>query len=159
MSKEITKAFILQEIQDKFTLREFEAAKFLFSETVIPVYNIETHLEKWTADFKDKSITGTGGVSFFTVPSDEKWTLWRYDIVFMAAGAYTVSGAYTHRFSNAAGQICYLDLGSAKSASYHIETSTPVVLMPGSELFVNVDGYTSTADLRMYIDCLVETIR
>ena len=46
MTKEITKSFILQQIQDKFRLREFTAENFLFSETVIPIYNVENHLEE-----------------------------------------------------------------------------------------------------------------
>ena len=159
MSKEITKAFILQEMQDKFKLRELEPEVFSFSETVIPVYNVEQHLEEWKADFIERSITGTGAEAFFVVPDDEKWSLWRYDVIFMGAGAYTVAGMYTRRRKDAVTDFCYLDLGAAKSASYHIELSVPVVLMPGDFLAVNIDGYTSTQNLRVYIDYLMEKVR
>ena len=157
MTKEITRAVILQEMQDKLKLREFEHANFLFAETVLPVYDIEQHLEEWWNLYTTMSISGMGGVTFFTIPKDERWQVKRYDVVFIT-GVYTVSGVYISRINcSPAGAIAYLDLKAAQSVSYHTETD--VVLGPGDSLKINIDGYTSPGDLRMYIDYSVEKLR
>ena len=158
MTKEITKAFILQQMQDKFALRELTPEVFAFSETVVPIYNIEQHLEKWTGRFVDRTVNSITGVPFYLVPGDEKWTLWRYDVVFVS-GVYTLAGAYTQRASDVAANFCYLDLGVAKTISYHIELSHPLVLMPGDQFFIAVDGYTSSGTLRVYVDYMKEELR
>jgi len=158
MTKEITKAIILQEIQDKLKMREFAPAKFLFDETVVPVYNIERHLDHWITNFVNVAITSTGPRILFTVPADERWFLRRYDAVFMT-GVYTITGMYTRRHDMDQAYFCYLDLGAGTSISYHIDLLNPIVLDPGDIIAVNVDGYTSTGDFRLYIDYLKEEIR
>ena len=158
MTKEITKARILQELQDKFALREFESAPFLFEETVVPVYNIEQHLEEWATRFVTVSVTATGPAVIYRVPAGERWTLRRYDAVFMT-GAYTIAGIYTRRTQYTTDTFCYLDLGAAKSTSYHIDLINPVVLMPEDYILVNVDGYTTTGNFRLYFDYLKEELR
>jgi len=159
MTKEITKARVLQEVQDKFKLREFDSAQFLFDETVVPTYDIGQHLKSFQNRWAEKSITGIGAQVFFTVPFTEKWKLYRYDVVFMGAGAYTVAGVLTMRVPITSGESCYLDLKAAQTESYHIQLPTPIVLHPGDKLYINIDGYTSTQDLRLYIDHEVEEIR
>ena len=157
MTKEITKAVILQEMQDKFKLREFDPAQFLFDETVVPIYNIEQHLEEWWNQYVSASITGTGPAFFVETPQDEKWHLKRYDVVFMS-GVYTIAGVYIKRKnSSPAGASVYLDLTAAQNVSYHQETD--VVLTRGDALYANVDGYTSTGSLRLYMDFVKEKIR
>ena len=157
MTKEITKAFILQQIQDKFRLREFEPAKFLFDETVVPVYNIDEHLEEWRQTYVSMSITSTGGSTFQYIPSDERWHLKRYDVVFMS-GVFTVAGVFIVRKSRSpTDAYIYLDLTAAQSVSYHKETD--VILTPGDVIKINIDGYTSTGDLRLYMDYQKEEIR
>ena len=158
MTKEITKSIILQQIQDKFKLREFEASPFLFSEIVSPVYNIEEHLKNFKESYQTVSITGIAAYTFFTVPDDEKWVLSRYDVVFMATSVYTVAGVFTQRTTDGS-KYCYLDLAAAQSVSYHVSLPFPISLVPGNKLRISIDGYTSTADLRMYIDYIVEKIR
>ena len=159
MTKEITKAIILQEMQDKLQLREFDPAKFLFDETVVPVYEIEQHLKASTQNFVTKSVTAISAPYFFTVPQTEKWRLSRYDVVFMT-GAYTVAGVYLQRrIKKQPNAYLYLDLKAAQSASYHTELPTPVMLYPGDTLHINVDGYTSTGDLRLYLDYEMEEMR
>ena len=157
MTKEITKAKIIQEIQDKLSLREFESSPFLFSETVIPIYDIKPHLERWRVALKEKSVSSAAAVGFFVVPNDEKWTLSRYDVIFMAAGAYTVTGAYIYRTED--GERIYLDMLEGRSVSYHIELPTPAILNPGDAIWILIDSYTSTANLRLYIDVLKEEVR
>lgn len=157
MTKEITKAFILQQLQDKMGLREFASSPFLFDETVVPVYNIEQHLMEWWQEYVTVSITAMGGVPFFIVPEDEKWTLRRYDVVFMT-GNFTIAGVYIERKNRTpGGAYVYLDLKAAQNTSYHIETD--VVLTRGDKVYVNVDGYTTTGNLRLYADYLMEKIR
>jgi len=159
MTKEITKSIILQEIQDKLKLREFEAGKFLFDETVVPTYDIGEHLrQRWTKYYQT-SITSIGPHTFFNVPNNEKWRLSRYDIVFMS-GSYTVAGLYVNRRNRSPGDsFIYLDLEAAQAISYHTELQVPVILDSGDQLLINIDGYTSTGNLRLYIDYEMEEIR
>ena len=161
MTKEITKAHILQQIQDKFSLREFEAAKFLFSETVLPIYDMGRHLyEQWQKHVTE-SVTEMGTVLFYSVPDDEQWTLSRYDVVFMT-GAYTIAGIYIVRpvaHRNPGSAYIYLDLAAAQNTSYHVELHHPVVLEPHSFIYASIDGYTTTGDLRLYIDYMMEKMR
>ena len=160
MSKEITKANILQEIQDKFGLREWEVEKFLFSETVVPTYDIRQHTENPVTNYKTVSITSAAAFLFFTVPEDEIWHLNGYNIVFLAAGAYTVTGLYINRKLQVnPGASFYLDMLEGQTVSYAVVLPNPVRLDPFDELKVLIDGYTSTASLRVYIDYIVEHIR
>ena len=161
MTKEITKAFILQQLEDKFKLREFDSSPFLFTETVVPVYDIEQHLRERWQKYETVSITATGTTLFFLVPQTEKWTLSRYDVVFMT-GSYTIAGVYFTRatvYRDPSDTYLYLDLTAAQSVSYHVELPQPVVLEPNSALRINVDGFTSVGDLRLYIDYSKEEIR
>jgi len=160
MTKEITKTIILQEMQDKLKLREFEPSNFLFEETVMPVYDIEEHLKHATARLLSLSITSIGGKHVYTVDDNEKIYLNGYDVIFMASGAYTVAGIYISRVLKlSASATVYLDLTAAQSASYHISLPFPLALYPGDSIMVNVDGYTSTADLRIIFDYNREEIR
>ena len=157
MTKEITKAKILQEMQDKLMLREFDPTKFLFSETVIPTYDIEQHLESWWMKYVTKNIIASGAMEFFVVPEGERWYVKRYDVVFRT-GVYTVAGVYlVRRNRDPSDCSMYLDLAAAQSVSYHAETD--VVLAPGDSVRINIDGYTSTGELRLYIDYKMEEIR
>ena len=157
MTKEITKAIVLQEMQDKLKLREFAPAKFLFDETVVPIYNIGQHFEEWWQQYTTLSITGTGPMRFFPLPEGEKWHVKRYDVVFMT-GAFTIAGIYIQRKNRTpTGAFTYLDLGLAKNTSYHVETD--VDLIHGDEIFVNVDGFTTPGNIRLYIDYKKEILR
>jgi len=158
MTKEITKAVILQELQDKLKLREFEPANFLFEETVIPTYEIAPHLLHGRISQANVSITSAAAFLFFTVPDNEKWRFSRYDIIFMGSGAITVAGVYIQR-KNSGIYFAYLDLEAGQTVSYHTELPTPVVLWPGDTIHVTVDGYTSSQYLRMYLDYEREEIR
>ena len=159
MTKEITKATILQEMQDKLKLREFDPANFLFSETVHPVYNIEQHLQHWKTAYAEQTIMSAVGVTFFTVPQNERWYVNGYNIVFMGAGAYTVSGMYIERIDAGIGVFLYLDLTAAQTVSYAVNLPKVLALNPGDQLNINIDSYTSPQDLRLYIDYMVEEIR
>ena len=157
MTKEITKSIILQEITDKFKLREFAPANFLFDETVVPVYNVEQHLEEWWQKYRTESITATGGQHYFSVAQDERWHLKRYDVVFMT-GAFTIAGIYITRSNrDPSDAYIYLDLTAAQNTSYHVNTD--VILNRGDTISANVDGYTTTGNLRLYIDFEKETVR
>ena len=160
MTKEITKAFILQQMQDKFGLREFEAAKFLFSEQVIPVYEIGGHINKFFIQKETVSITSGAptGFLFFTVPENERWTFTNYNITFMT-GTYTVTGVYIVRISSGTVNSLYLDQVLGRSGSYAINLATPVVLESGDSINILVDGYSVTGDLRLTVDTMMEEIR
>ena len=160
MTKEITKAIILQEIQDKLKLREFVPSNFLFDETVVPVYNIEPHLRQPRSGYVERSVTSTGPILILTVPQTQRRTFNRYDVVFMAAGAYTVSGIYVQRNTKVpADAFTYLDLTAGQTASYHIDLGNPIQMVPGDSIYINIDGYTSTQNVRFYYDYTLEEIR
>ena len=156
MTKEITKAIILQELQDKFKLRDFDPAKFLFDETVVPVYDIGYHVKEHKSEYSEVSITSASAFLFFTVPDNERWSLSRYDVVFMGVGGYTVTGVYLWRKTN---EYVYLDMKAGQSSSYHIDLAKEAVLNPGNTLKILVDSYTSTQNMRLYIDYVREEIR
>jgi hypothetical protein len=161
MTKEITKTIILQELEDKLKLREWESERFLFSEMVVPTYAIKEHLQYPTADYKQVSIvSGPDAYLFFTVPQNERWFLSTYNIVFMAAGAYTVTGLYINRKKQKTpGSFIYLDMTLGQSVSYMVDLPKPVRLDPGDAIWVYVDSYTISAALRLYIAYTSEEIR
>jgi len=157
MTKEITKAIILQEIQDKFSLREFDPAPFLFDEKVTPTYNIEQHLGEWVTSYAQKTITSAPASHIvFAVPEDERWTFNVYNVIFMAAGAYKVTGVFIHRLS---GADVYLDMKAGQTVSYAVALPQPIVLNPLESIQIYIDDYTSTANIRVYLNFLRETIR
>ena len=156
MTKEITKSIILQQIEDKFKLREFVPGPFLFEETVIPTYDIGPHLVTEERQVKTLSITSAASYAFFTVPENERWLLHRYNVIFVT-GAYTVAGVFLGRPVSA--DYVYLDLTAAQSVSYAHNLPNPALLMPNQRIYVMVDGYTTTGDLDMIIDATVEKIR
>ena len=161
MTKEITKAYILQQLEDKMGLREFTASPFLFDETVIPVYNIEQHLQQQWSGYIEVSIIDTGGVLLLSVPADQRQTFARYDVVFMGISTCTVAGVYVKRRSghNPTGSFTYLDLTAAQTVSYHIDLHTPVMMDPDDKLYISIDGYTSPMNIRFYYDYIREDIR
>ena len=158
MVKEITKAKILQEIQDKFKLRELEPEIFSFSEMVIPTYDIEQHLGTWVTHSKTTSITSATYFSFHEVPSTERWLLRAYMLIFYNEGAYKVTGMYIDKRPTS-GKYIYLDMKKGQTTSYLINLPQHVRLEPGSQLKVLIDTYVSTANLQVVLDVLKEEIR
>ena len=159
MTKEITKAIILQEIQDKFKLRDFDPAKFLFDETVVPVYDVKHHFENTIMAWEEVSITSADSYTFFTVPQTERWHLERYNVIFMGvAGQIKVTGVFVQEPVGASEYI-YFDMEEAQTVSYADNLPYPVTLEPGERLRILVDDYTSTQNLRLYIRYLREVIR
>ena len=158
MTKEITKAYILQQLQDKFKLREFEPGNFLFSETVIPVYNIEPHLSTWEVKEKTVNITSADSFTFFTVPFNERWTLRAYQLIFQMTGAIKASGLLvSHRPTDP--DYIYLDLKKGQEVSYLVNLPQHVVLDPENMLKVLIDTYVSPQDLIVRVDVKREEIR
>ena len=157
MTKEITKAFILQQIQDKFGMREFETAKFLFDETVVPVYDIGHHLRNCEARHCVTSVASAAAKILATVPDNERWFINGYTSVFVG-GAYTVAGVYVTR-KDTPTIFVYLDLAAAQSISYTINLPKVLRMDPGDALYVNVDGYTSAGQFHLELDYEVEEIR
>ena len=158
MTKEITKAEILQQIQDKFKLREFEVAPFLFDETVIPVYNIEQHLTRFEVRHTTVSITSADAFLFFVVPLDEQWTLRAYQVIYGMTGAIKGTGVYA-TWRPGLYDYIYFDMTKGQEISYLVTLPAPVILAPQTRLFYLIDTYVSTQDLTIDVDISVETIR
>ena len=158
MTKEITKAFILQEIEDRFKLREFEPDKFLFSELVVPTYNIDRHLYTWEVVAQTESITSATFFTFFTVPADEEWLLRSYMMIFGMTGAHKASGVLISMRPTGA-RFIYLDLKKNQEISYLVNLPVPVTLQAGNKIKILIDTYVSTQDLTLYMDVRKEKIR
>ena len=158
MTKEITKAYILQQIQDKFKLRELEPEVFRFLEAVVPVYNIEQHLTEWECKQEMLSITATGAYVYFTVPDNEQWTLRAYYVLFYNEGAYKVSGLYVSHRPLVEDSI-YLDLEKEQTGTYIVNLPVPVILQPGNKVNIFIDTFVSVANLRVIVDVQVEELR
>ena len=159
MTKEITKAYILQQIEDRFGLRELIPEKFSFSEMVQPVYNIDSHLTSWSNLMKEISITSAAGFQFFAVPDAERWFLGNYNVVFMGAGAIKVTGAYITRRESGFVTPVYLDMTLNQTVSYAVNLPAPIMLEPGDRIYILCDDYTSTQNLRLYVMVRRETLR
>ena len=158
MTKEITKAFILQQMQDKFKLRELEPSKFTFSEEVIPVYNVEQHLLHYEVEHLTQSITSAGATNFFYVPATERWTLRAYQVIYGATGAIKGTGLYIS-YRPATEDFIYLDMKKGQEVSYLVNLPVPVILEPNSRLAYLIDTYVSTQNLTIDIDVQIEEIR
>ena len=157
MTKEITKAHILQEIQDKFQLRELMPEKFAFSEMVIPTYDVGQHLLKPEIRIISKSITsGPAAYHMYHVPEYQKWHLHRYN-VFLVGGSFTVAGVMLYR--PALPDYLYLDLEAAQSTSYAHDLPKDVILSPDDRLYLSIDGYTTTGNAELRIDVTIEEMR
>ena len=158
MTKEITKAILLQEMQDKLKLRDLIPAKFTFEESVVPVYEIAPHLVAQTIKQESEGVTSSTNILFYTVPGDEVWTLHRYNVIFVT-GVYTVAGVIIGRPAISSSQYIYLDLAAGQSVSYLTSLKIPVRLESGDKIYVYVDDYTSSGNLELWIDIGVEKIR
>ena len=159
MTKEITKSIILQEIQDKLKLREFEPDNFLFSETVIPTYNIEQHLLHWEVLVETVSITSATNFLFFTVPDNERWTLRAYSLYYGMTGAIKGTGLYMINRPGGNTTSFFLDLKKNQEVSYLVNLPFPVVIDAGTELRYLIDTYVTTQDLTVRCDVMREEIR
>ena len=157
MTKEITKAFILQRMTDELALRELVPEKFTFSENVVPVYNMEKHLKNWMIETATKSVTTTGGLLFLKPPDNERWTVNGYTVVFVT-GVYTIAGVYIIR-NHTESNFVYIDLAPAQTVSYTVNLPKPIELVYGDRFYINIDGYTSTGNLTLNIDVNKEKIR
>ena len=158
MTKEITKAHIIQEIQDKLGLRELTPEKFAFSEQVIPVYNIEQHLVKYAVRHATMSITSAASFQFFVIPATERWTLRAYQIIYGMTGAHKGTGLFL-KFRPGINDYIYLDMTKGQEISYLVNLPAPVVLEPSTVIYYNIDTYVSTQDLTIDIDVLTEDLR
>jgi len=160
MTKEITKAIILQRLVERFGLREFTPSKFLLDETVIPTFDIQHALGNWRSSYSNTpTITGTGPVLVCGVPDHEKWHLRAYTVTFVS-GSVTIAGLYIKRIDcRSATDFSYLDLTAAQSVAYLRTLPEMVTVEPGDMLYLNVDGYTSDAVLRVDYDYKMEEIR
>ena len=159
MTKEITKAYILQEIQDKFKLRDFEPETFRFDEKVVPTYEIGKHLLSMETSISTASVSSAAAFPLYVVPQTERWFLHRYTAVFTGAGAIKTAGISLARAKSGHAHHLYLDLTKNQTMSYAVNLPYPVELESGDKLYVVCDDYTSTQNFILYIDYTKETIR
>ena len=157
MTKEITKAYILQAIQDKFKLRELVPSTFTFSEEVVPVYNVEPHLTRWEIKQKTVNINAAAAFTFFTVPQDEQWLLRSYQVIYGMTGAIKGTGLYVYRYLSS--YYIYIDLKKGQEVSYLFTPPNPIVIQSLSTLSYAIDTYVSSQNLTISIDVQVEVLR
>lgn len=155
---EITKSIILQQLQDKFALREWIPERFSFLETVIPVYQIEQHLREWiTADSGAISISSTTDFMTFTVPANERWYIRTYTGIF-ATGNYNIGAVKLNRANS--DTTMYLEIEEhLNGLSWVHEFPVPLVVVAGDKLVVTCSGHTTTGNFKLYIDYDKEMVR
>ena len=161
MSKEITKASILQEIQNKFKLRDFEPEKFLFSEMVTPTYDIGDHVKHWESERCREQITANGVTIMCTVPENERWRVRKIDVINEGGANFKINQVF---FYGSATKLQYLYFNNAGIASGAVEffPLEQDIFMEHDEmntLQLNVIDFVAGGYVAVHVLKEVETIR
>ena len=162
MTKEITKSIILQEMQDKFQLRDFESARFLFDETVIPTYDVGAHVKHWTVTRDRQVVSGNGALFFHVVPYDERWRVRKIDVYSETGGNFdidqifiaTAGTEYQYLFFNTAAPIA--------NGTVNMFNLPQDIAMQRSMLYtvyINVANFVAGGYVAIHMLREVETIR
>ena len=162
MTKEITKANILQEIQDKFGLREWEATKFLFNETVMPIYDIDQHVRKWVCIRGRKPIAGNGAVSFFSVPPVERWHVRRLSVFHETGANFDIDQVFFYRGATECQYVFYdttSPLTSGTVKIFEFPQDIPMEYGELADIRINVSNFVGGGYVALHMLREVETIR
>ena len=162
MTKEITKAIILQQIQEKFGLRELESEIFRFSEMVIPIYDIGMHVKNWDLQRYREEITGNGSLHFITVPDNERWKMRRIIVVAEAGGTYNIAIIYIYHPSHSTDNnyIFYNTVAPIAAGTVTIfEFPQDIPVEEGDNIDINISGFSVGGYTSIHILREVETIR
>ena len=161
MTKEITKVDIIQQIQDKFKLREFETSSFLFSEKVVPTYDIGQHVKQWALHRDRIEITGNGGAYFPDVPQTEQWRIRRITLIHETGANFDIT------------QFAYYATGEISFDYLFYDTTTPIasgtvkifqlpqdlILSHGMRFFITIANFVAGGYVAMHTLREVETLR
>ena len=161
MSKEITKANILQEIQNKFKLRDFEPEKFLFSEIVTPTYDIGDHVKHWESERFREQITANGVAVMCTVPDNERWRIRKVDVINEAGANYLINQVLFYG-SATKNQYLYFNYTGIASGGIELFSLRQDIFMEHGELDtfrINVASFVAGGYASVHILKEVETIR
>jgi len=151
--KKCNKALLLQELIEKFDLQQWEYEPLLFAETIIPVYDIHTHLERWTGKSESITITGNGIKNIHTCPKDERWHIRRWGL-FQVGGDFTWDDLQVDR-NGVSVPIRHFDTGQTFTI---YEPYQDLILEANHILQVEI-AYTAEGDLYSFLDVKVEKIR
>ena len=162
MSKEITKSNILVELTDKFGLRDYEREDFLFSEFVLPTYDIGAHTKKWEIARHRKPVGANGVFEFFVVPANEEWRVRRLTLIHETGANFDIDQLYHYNFKVAT-DINYLfydttaPITTGKVKIFEFPADIPMAYQ--DRLIANVSNYVAGGYISLHILREVTVIR
>ena len=105
--KRITRANIMGELVDKFSLQEYEREDFLFGEFVVPIYDIGAHVRHWVPERFRVQVTGNGDLIAAYVPDNEQWHIRKIDVMNEAGGNFDIDQVYLYKSALQAQYVFY----------------------------------------------------
>ena len=146
MTKEITKSIILQEIADKFALRDFEPEKFLFGEYVIPTYDIAPHVRNWVNTRHRIEVTGNGSYQILYVPATERYHVRRMSLLHETGANFDIDQVLIAGLSGSVQYLFYDTVAPITSGTVKIfEFIQDIPMQQGSlwEMMFNVSNFVT----------------
>jgi len=162
MTKEITKANIIQEIQNKFQLREFTPAQFLFDETVVPTYDMGQHVKAWDMSRGRVAVSANGTLIPYAVPETEQWRIRRLSLINETGGNFDVDQIFTYHPSvpTAITYVFYNTASPIGTGTVKIfEFPQDIPMSPGEHVMINISNYVGAGYVSVHMLKEVETIR
>ena len=162
MTKEITKANILQEIQNKFGLRDFEPERFLFGEFVTPVYDIEHHVKTWTTIRYRTQVTGNGAVAILLVPGNKEYNIRRVNVLHETGANFDIDQVFFDGQSNAVQYLFYDTAAPITSGTVKIFALTQDIIMSKNDLkafYYNVSNFVAGGYVSVHVTLEDVTVR
>ena len=154
MTKEITKASILQEIQNKFGLRDFESERFLFGELVTPIYDIAPHVRNWVTERYRSSVTGNGPVQILYVPADTEYRIRRVSVLHETGANFDIDQVFLEGVGNAVQYLFYDTVAPITSGTVKLFEPTQDIPMRKGDLiymWFNVSNYVAGGFVSVHV--------
>jgi len=147
---------MLQELIEKFDLQQWEYEPLLFAETIVPVYDVRNHLEKWVSKTETKTITGLGSFLFYTVPKDEIWNI-RTMAMQKIGGDFGWQYVMIDRGPFEVPMIVEDTAITSMYTTYRLEQD--LILQPNDGVKISITEHATDGDLKLLLDLKIEKIR
>jgi len=160
--KRITRANIMGELVDKFSLEEHEREDFLFGEFVVPTYDVGAHVKHWVVERNRKTITGNGDNYVHSVPSNERWRMRRVVVINEAGGNFDIEQIYFYADAVAFQHIFYDTTTPIAAGTVNIFAFPQDVIMEKggmSSMHFNVVNYVAGGYVSIHVLKEVEILR
>ena len=160
--KKITRASIIGELVDKFSLEEKEREEFLFGESVVPTYDIGQHVKKWTVVRDRIVVTGNGMLHLHTVPDNTRWRVRKLDVMNEAGGNFDIDQVFLFKNSVAVQYLFYDTTAPLANATVNIFAFSQDITMEKGELVdvgFNISNYVAGGYVTIHMLREVEILR